>query len=231
MQLRDLAPPEFWTTVKNIDALKHKYGVPAPDLYPIVWQFSLIDSDAIEAAGREAWGIGAHDAGVPGTIAQHLPPDLDTMVGRVGVLWTGEAYRAFAANMKELSGYIDKLTGPSQGVGQALVDIATQCRGTWVDFVGQIMAVVGIVAAGLGLATAPIPVADFFGFLVAIIGFGLALVSEELALLTTLVPRLWAASNDAGIIGDEVSSKMPNIDPGKMPIPDPNQWRRKAPAY
>lgn len=47
--LRDLAPAEFWTVVKDIDALKRKYGALAPDLYPMLWEYSLICSDAIEA--------------------------------------------------------------------------------------------------------------------------------------------------------------------------------------
>jgi uncharacterized protein YukE len=231
MQLRDLAPGEFWTVVKNIDALKRKYGVPAPDLYPMLWEFSLVDSDAIEATARQAWGVGGDDAGVPAAMVQYVLPDLDQMVAGVGALWTGAAYDSFAANMKDLTGYIDKLTRPSQGIGQALLDVATQCRGTWVDIVGQITAVAGIVMAVAGLATAPVPGVDIVGFIVAVVGFTLALISEDVAVFGSIVPRLVAAATDAGSIGDEVNSKMPNIDPGEMPIPDPSQWHRKAPAY
>lgn len=62
---------------------------------PLLYEFSLIDSDALRQAAKYAWGTGGESTGMPGSVSSEMTVSVERVVGAVAERWHGAAFDSF----------------------------------------------------------------------------------------------------------------------------------------
>ncbi len=228
--LRNELPPEFWHKLDEIDFVKRKYGVPGPELRPMLEQFSLIDSDALRQAAEFGWGTGGDRAGIPAGIATEIHPAVQRVIGAVAERWHGEAFDRFSSTTSGLAELLPKLTAPCQEIGQQLVTIADAFEMTWIEILGW-------VATGIAVAATLITVADFIPGDEIVAGGPLAIIAAVLGAVSTIISvyvTFVGSTSRFGSLKDLIATieeqlkALPRVDDAAAPALPADKWVRDS---
>jgi hypothetical protein len=225
-----IAPEQFWYVVDKYDELVDRYRLPTPKLRTILTQFSLIDSNLIQEVGEELWGTGGEHAGLPGKLAMELPIGIEAAVGKAAERWSGQAFNSYRQYMTQVEGVLGRFTEPAQQVGDVLVKIAEAFRTTWIEVVGLLVTVAGVIVAVAALAV-PLPdegVSKILGVIVLAATEVLAAITVGISAITTLTPRITAAHDAMDTLTGELRGKIPTAPDGAVPAPDGHKWQAKT---
>lgn len=228
--LRSKLPPDFWQKIDEIDFVKRRYGVPGPELRPLLEQFSLIDSDALRQAARFGWGVGGNEAGIPASTATEIHPAVQRLIGTVAERWHGEAFDQFSSTTSGLAELLPKLTAPCQEIGQQLVAIADAFEMTWIEILGW-------AATGIAVAATVITVADMLPGDEILLGGALAIIAAVLGAISTIISvyvTFVGSSSRFGTLDELITTieqqldKVPRVDDAAAPALPAGGWVRDS---
>jgi hypothetical protein len=212
---------DFWQIVEAMDRINRQYGIPLPAMKPALEQFNLVDEARIRQAAA-AWGTGGVSAGIPGDLAKNLPDGIDAAIRKAAERWEGGAYDSFQAFMDSLKGTIREVPVPAQEIGKVLENLADEFELNWLEIVGLIGAVAGLVVGVIGMVipgpgTAAAAIAGAIGLVLAIVGLMTSIVAG-------LVPRVAAFAAAADTLVNDIERLIP-AEPGTG-TPERGDWKR-----
>jgi len=228
--LQNKLPPEFWQKLDEIDFVKRRFGIPGPELRPLLEQFSLIDSDALRQAAEFGWGVGGDQAGIPASTATEMHPAVQKVIGTVAERWHGEAFDRFSSTASGMAELLPKLTAPCQEIGQQLVAIADAFEMSWIEILGW-------TATGIAVAATVITIIDIVpgdeiaaGGALAIIAAVLGAVSTIISVYVTFVgsnSRFSSLEELITTIEDQLAT-VPRVDDAATPALPADKWARDS---
>jgi uncharacterized protein YukE len=228
--LRNKLPADFWDKIDEIDFVKRHYGIPGPELRPLLEQFSLIDSDALRQAAEFGWGVGGDRAGVPANTATEIHPAVQRLIGSVAERWHGEAFDSFSSTTSRLSELLPKLTAPCQEVGQQLVAIADAFEMTWLEILGW-------TATGIAVAATVITIIDMVPGDEIVAGGALAIIAAVLGAISTIISVYVTFVGSTSRFGtleelittiEQTLDELPRVDDAPVPALPAGKWVRDS---
>jgi uncharacterized protein YukE len=219
---------EFWDAVDKIDRAKEKFGLPGPRSRPLLYEFSLIDSDALRQAAKYAWGTGGENAGMPGSVASEMTVSVQRVVGAVAERWHGDAFDKFESTTNIFVELLPKLVAPCQEIGQKLTAVADAFELSTIEIIGWI-ATGGAVAATLLALMTPLPVVD--EGLMAAATLVIGAVATIISVFVTYVgsnSRFDTLDDAAAEIEEAIENKLPRTEEGPVPALPGDGWTRDS---
>jgi hypothetical protein len=228
MSVRDDLTNEFWDAVDKIDRAKEKFGLPGPRLRPILYEFSLIDSDALRTAAKYAWGTGGESVGMPGSVSAEMTVKTQQVIGAVAERWHGNAFDKFASTTNVFVELLPKLVGPCQEIGQKLTAVADAFELSTIEIIGWI-ATGGAVAATLLALMTPLPLVDEGLMAAATVVIGA--VATIVSVFVTYVgsnSRFDKLDDAVSEIEESIKNKLPRSEEGPVPALPGDEWARDS---
>jgi uncharacterized protein YukE len=228
VSIRDSLTNEFWDAVDKIDRAKEKFGLPGPRLRPLLYEFSLIDSDALRDAAKYAWGTGGENAGMPGSVAAEMTVSAERVIGAVAERWHGAAFDNFKSTTTTFVELLPKLVPPCQEIGQKLTAVADAFELSKIEIIGWI-ATGGAVAATLLALMTPLPVVD--EGLMAAATLVIGTVATIVSVFVTFVgsnSRFDKLDDAVAEIEESIKDKLPATGQGPVPALPGDAWTRDS---
>lgn len=143
--IRDIdVEKEFWAIIDKADQLIIKERLPLPTLGPILRQFSFIDSEKFYAAAQ-VWGRNADEPGIPTAIAKGVEDRVEDACKAVNDRWEGNAATQFNGWMEGLVELVEEYGAPAHQVGNALHDLAEEFKLNWLEIIGFVVGIAGLI--------------------------------------------------------------------------------------
>lgn len=234
-------PEWFWDAVRKLDEFKngtHPVNVSAhittdptfhkvslgetPDLYPILWNMSFVDSPRIRQVGETCWGAGGTSGtGIPEATANTVSDALIKINTKVGERWEGDAYNAFSKAMDSLKSLVTDLQDPAEEVGKLLTEFAEDWEFSAAEIVSIVLSVAGVV---LGAATLP---AGGAGLVIGAIALIIGIIGLIITAIMSM-KRLYDMSAKADDLQGRILRLIPDPEETSVEVAAADEWERKT---
>jgi hypothetical protein len=218
---------EFWELVDKIDEFTLEHRLPVPTLRPVLTQLSLIDSDKLRAVAK-VWGTSDADLGVPATVGHEVPKKVNEAIVPLAERWEGQAYTNFKQWMGELNGVVDQYGAPAHLTGTVLNDLAEQFDLSWLEIIGLIMSIAGLVTAVAGFAAPEFAVSKAAAIVGTVVGAIGAYLDLVVSVFDSALPRIEAAKAAHETLTQKVNNMIPPGVDEHVRLPNRNQWRQRT---